>query len=66
MASRREEARKAAGLSKRALAAEAGVSEAAVRKWERRGTANARASALLKAARALGVPVEEVIDEEDA
>lgn len=55
-------ARKAAGLSKRALAVKAGVSEAVVRKWELNGTSNARAGHLAKAAKALGVSVESIID----
>lgn len=65
MISKMQSVREGLGMSKCAFAKKLGVSEGAIRKWESKGTGKARAGVLLKAARALGVSVEELIDEED-
>lgn len=65
MISKMQSMREGLGMSKCAFAKKLGVSEGVVRKWEAKGTGKAQAGVLLKAARVLGVPVEELIDEED-
>ena len=57
--------REKAGMSRYRLAAETGLSYNCLLKWEKKGTSKARAGSLLKAARAIGVPVEDLIDEEE-
>mgnify|MGYP002765502604 FL=1 len=56
--------RKKAGLSQFKLAVKAGVTETTVRNWERRGIADAKYGAAKRLARALGVPMEDLEEEE--
>lgn len=53
-----------AGLSRFRLAAMAGVTEKTISNWERRGIADARYGAVKRLARALGVPMEDLEEEE--
>lgn len=46
------------------LAVKAGVTETTVRNWERRGIADAKYGAAKRLARALGVPMEDLEEEE--
>ena len=52
------------GMSKNAFAKKAGVTQRAIAKWERRGTSKAQAGVLFSASRNLGVPLEDLVDEE--
>lgn len=56
--------RKKAGLSQFKLAVRAGVTETTIRNWERRGIADAKYGAAKRLARALGVPMEDLEEEE--
>lgn len=62
METKLENARKEAGLTKYMLAKKAGVTEPAIRKWEKNGTRKAYAGHLAKVARVLGCSVDELID----
>ena len=55
--------RKSRGMSKNRLASEAGVTAAAVRKWERDGTGRMQLGCAVRVARALGVRVEDIYEE---
>ena len=63
MNSKIERMRESLGMSRCVFAKHAGVSEAAIRKWEANGTSKAQAGVLLKASKRLGVSVESLIDE---
>lgn len=56
--------RREAGLSQYRLAVMVGVTEKTVWNWERRGAADAKYGAAKRLARALGVPMEELEEEE--
>ena len=56
--------RKKAGLSQFKLAVRAGVTETTIRNWERRGIADAKYGAAKRLARALGVPMDDLEEEE--
>ena len=56
--------RREAGLSQYRLAVMVGVTERTVWNWERRGIADARYGAAKRLARALGVPMEDLEEEE--
>ena len=56
--------RREAGLSQYRLAVMVGVTEKTVGNWERRGVADAKYGAAKRLARALGVPMEELEEEE--
>lgn len=56
--------RREAGLSQYRLAVMVGVTEKTVRNWERRGIADAKYGAAKRLARALGVPMEDLEEEE--
>lgn len=55
--------RESRGLSKSRLASEAGVTAAAVRKWERQGTGSMRLACAVRIADALGVEVRDLYEE---
>lgn len=56
--------RREAGLSQYRLAVMVGVTEKTVWSWERRGIADAKYGAAKRLARALGVPMEDLEEEE--
>lgn len=56
------EARERLGWSKSRLAREAGVTAAAVRKWERDGTDRMQLRCAVRVAAALGVRVDDLLD----
>lgn len=55
--------RESRGWSKNRLASEAGVTAAAIRKWERTGTERMQLGCAVRVARALGARVEDVYEE---
>ena len=60
-----QRARMEAGMTRRQLAEAVGVSVPAVSKWEREGTARAQLALMARVARALGVPMEDLLDESE-
>ena len=60
--SRMREIRTSLGWSQARLAREAGVTEKAVSRWELRGVEHAELAVMARVARALGVPMEELLD----
>lgn len=62
MGQRITELRRAAGLSKNRLSKMVGVSEGSVRYWERHGIRTAQYALMARAARALGVAMEDLDD----
>lgn len=61
-ASRLRQLRESAGLSQRALAASAEISQQALQKLESNQVGEVRASTALRLARALGVSVEQLLE----
>ncbi len=64
MRSRIGDLRERRGLSQRRLARESGVSDCVLSKWERAGLDRAQLGLVVRVARALGVPVEDLYSEE--
>ena len=60
--SRMRERRLALGWSQSRLARDAGVTEKAVSRWELRGVEHAEFAVMARVARALGVPMEGLLD----
>ena len=60
-----ERARRERGLSRCRLAMMARVTEGALRKWETNGIARAQCAAVMRVARELGLPIEDLMDRED-
>lgn len=52
-------------MTRRQLAEAVGVSVPAVSKWEREGTARAQLALMARVARALEVPMEDLLDESE-